>query len=136
MNQAALAAAVMLAFVGLDALISLSGEGLGERWAYQAVATSLMLYAVANALLSLQAESINRYWTASILSYGVLAAVGIGLAFLYSGLWITEAGSYRWIFMVLTFGYGVLLSIVALMKGIVSFAEREEWTEPRKRGGG
>lgn len=131
--QAALAAALMGTFLVLGALTTLSGGELSERWSYRTLATALLIFAVANALMSLAAPDIGKYWRASMLSFVGLAALAILAARAFSGMWITEAGSYRWIFMVLTFGYGVFLSIMAVIRGIVNFAEGEEWSQPRRR---
>ena len=46
---------------------------------------------------------------------------------------ITEAGSYPWIFIVVSFGYLVFLSLMAVLRTVVDFAQREEWTQPRIR---
>ena len=131
--QAVLAAGLMVVFIGFGFATSLSGGEMNERWGYQSAATALLLFGVGNALMSLGAVDVLKYWRRSFVSYVLLGALGIGLAYAYSGLWITEAGFYRFIFMVLTFGYLVLLSIASMMRGIVNFAEREEWSQPRSR---
>ena len=110
-----------------------TGADLGERFGYQLAATVLLMFGVANALMSLTTSNVNRYWGASFISYLLLAALGLGVAYLLSGLWISEAGYYRWIYAVLTFGYLALLSIVSMIRGIINFAEHEEWSQPRKR---
>ena len=132
-TQAVLAAGVMVVFVGLGLLSSLAGSGPPERWGYQSAATALMIFGVGNALMSLAAENVARYWSVSFVAFALLAALGLLLAWGSSGIWIAEAGSYRFIFLVLTFGYLVLLSITSMMRGIVNFAEREEWSQPRRR---
>ncbi len=55
------------------------------------------------------------------------------MAYLFSSLSLNEAGSYRWIFTVLSFGYLVFLSILGFVKRIVEFAEKEDWQRPKKR---
>lgn len=40
--------------------------------------------------------------------------------------------TYRWIYIVVTFGFLVFLSMVNFMKKIVEFAEKEEWNQPRR----
>ena len=133
--QAAVGIGIVLFFVIFGALFSLAGGELSERWGYQAAATGMLLYGVGNALLSLSADNVNRYWLISMACYVALVGVAVLIAWGYSGHWLTDdaAGSYKWIFIVLTFGYLVLLSIVSMMRNIVNFAEREEWTEPRRR---
>ena len=76
---------------------------------------------------------MSKYWGRSIYSFMGLA-LGSGLtAYLFSSLTISEAGSYRWIYVVLTVGYLVFLSIVTFMRRIVEFAQKEEWNHPRIR---
>lgn len=132
-TQAALAAVVMVVFVGFGLLMSLAGSDLSERWGYQSAATALMIFGVGNALMSLAADNVGKYWSKSFVAYVLLAGLGLLLAWGSSGIWITDAGSYRFIYLVLTFGYLVLLSITSMMRGIVNFAEREEWSQPRRR---
>jgi len=50
-----------------------------------------------------------------------------------SGVAIGKAESYRWIFIVVSFGFLVFLSMINFMKKIVKFAEQEDWTQPRRR---
>ena len=131
--QAGAAAAVMLTFLLLGLGSSLSGAELGPRFGYQIAATALLMFGLGNALLSLGAKSINKYWSSSFVSFLLLAGLGLIVAKVLSGLWISEGGSYKWIYMVLTFGYLVVLSIMSAIRGIVNFAEDEEWSQPRSR---
>ena len=131
--QAMAAAGIMVVFLLFGGVTLLSGAEPGERFGYQVAATALLLFGVANALFSLGAPSINKYWSESFVSYLLLAGFGLVVAKLLTGLWIGEAGSYKWIYTVLTFGYLVLLSIMSAIRGIVNFAETEEWSQPRER---
>jgi hypothetical protein len=93
----------------------------------------LLLFALFNSLLSLRADNFAKYWGSSVYSYMALA-LGSGLAaWLFSGIDLRDAGTYRWIYLVVTFGFLVFLSMVNFMKRIVNFAEKEEWNQPRKR---
>lgn len=98
------------------------------------IATAFMLcFAILNSVLSLRADSFTKYWQASMYSYMALAfATGL-TAWLFSGIPLGEAGYYKWIYMVVSIGFIVFLTLVNLMKTIVRFAEKEEWNEPRKR---
>ena len=93
----------------------------------------LMLFAIFNSLMSLNADSFMKYWASSIYAFMGLA-LGNGLAaWLFSGIPIGEAQSYRWIFIVITIGFVVFLTMVNLMRKIVTFAEKEEWNQPRRK---
>ena len=106
---------------------------VGNRFPWMSAAAFLLVFALFNSISSLSAKDLNRYWTRSMLAYAGLAIVSALTAYALSSLSINEAGSYRWIFIVLTFGYLVFLSIIGLMKFIVEFAEKEDWRHPRKR---
>lgn len=98
------------------------------------VATSFLLFfAMFNSVLSLASEDSNKYWTWSLFSYIGLALVSGGLAYLFSSTSINDARSYKWIYVVLTFGYLVFLSMVGFMRRVVDFAQREEWEAPNRR---
>ena len=115
---------------------SLTASGLYplERlFAWSIAAAFLLFFAIFNSLMSLRADSFAKYWGRSMYSF-VGLALGLGsAAWLLSGVPIGDAESYRWIFIVVTFGFVVFLSLVNFMKIIVRFAEREEWNQPRKR---
>ena len=88
-----------------------------------------------NSVFSLSAENMLKYWGRSIYSYlGLAFASGVA-AYFFSAMSIDEAGSYRWIYIVLTIGYLVFLGMMAFMRQIVEFAQREEWNHPRIRRG-
>jgi hypothetical protein len=102
-------------------------------FAWSIAAAFMLLFALLNSLMSLRADSFLKYWGRSVYSYmGLALCTGLA-AWLFSGIPLREAGTYRWIYIVVTIGFLVFLSMVNLMKKIVRFAEREEWNEPRKR---
>ena len=98
------------------------------------IATAFMLlFALFNSLMSLRADNSVRYWGSSMYSYlGLALCTGLA-AWLFSGIPLRDAGSYRWIYTVVTIGFLFFLLIVNFMKKIVQFAEREEWNQPRRR---
>jgi len=98
------------------------------------IATAFMLlFALLNSLMSLRADSFAKYWGRSMYSYlGLALCTGLA-AWLFSGIPLREAGTYRWIYIVVTVGFLVFLSMVNFMKKIVQFAEREEWNQPRRK---
>jgi FtsH-binding integral membrane protein len=74
-----------------------------------------------------------QYWSRSIYSFLGLALLAGGFAWLLSSLPLNEAGSYRWILIVVTVGYIIFLAMMTTMRRIVEFAQREEWNHPRIR---
>lgn len=88
--------------------------------------TSILLFAIFNSVLSLSTKDMNQYWTRSIPTYAALMVMSGALAYLFSDMTIHEAGTFRWIFMVLTFGYLLFLSMMRFMRKIVDLAQRED----------
>ena len=106
---------------------------VGERFPWMTAASFMLFFAVFNSVVSLSAKDVNRYWSLSMMSFVGLALANGLAAWLFSSLSINEAGSYRWIYIVVTFGYLVFVSMVGMLKKIVEFAQREEWNQPRLR---
>ena len=93
----------------------------------------LLLFAMFNSIASLKTEGFAQYWGQSMYSYMALAvALGL-LAWWGSGVPIGEAESYKFIYLVVTFGFLVFLTMVNTLKNIVNFAEKEDWTQPRRK---
>lgn len=86
-----------------------------------------------NSIYSLSAKDTGKYWSRSMIGFAGLAIFSGLLAWLFSQVSIGDARSYKWIYFVLTFGYLVFLSMMAFMKRVVEFAQKEEWNRPRPR---
>ncbi len=130
-------AVMLLAAVLIFNLGSMAFKGAGmeieQRFPWTIAASFLLFFAAMNAIMSIFTKNMDNYWSRSILSFIGLAAVSALLAQLFSGLTMSEAGSYKWIYIVLTIGYLVFLLMLTAMRKIVDFAEREEWNQPRLR---
>lgn len=96
-------------------------------------AAFMLFFAMLNSILSLRADSFMKYWQASMYSYMLLAFGTAMAAWGLSGIPINDAGSYRWIYLVISIGFIVFLTMVNFMKIIVKFAEKEEWNQPRQK---
>jgi hypothetical protein len=96
---------------------------------------STLFFGLFNSIISLGASDMNVYWFRSTSSYTVLMVASGCLAFLFSGLKMEEAGSFKFIYMVLTFGYLLFLSIMRFMRKIVQLAqiEDEKWVDRAKK---
>ena len=111
-------------------------EGAGTRFGWLTAASFMLFFALFNAVLSAASDNMMKYWGRSIYSFMGLA-LGAGLlAWAFTGLTINEAGSYKWIYLVVTVGYLVFLSMIAIIKNVVTFAQKEEWNQPRKKNRG
>lgn len=132
--QAAGALVAVFIFILLGAIVSSGPEtSSSSRWPWLCAASFLLLFSIFNAIMSATSKNLMKYWGRSIYSFAGLA-IGSGLlAWAFSGLSIKEAGSYKWIFFVVTFGYLVFLCMIAFMKQIVEYAQKEEWNQPKLR---
>lgn len=102
-------------------------------YAWSIAAAFMLLFAMLNSLMSLRADSFTKYWGTSMYTYlGLALCTGLA-AWLFSGIPLRDAGTYRWIYLVVTVGFLVFLSMVNFMKRIVQFAEKEEWNQPRRK---
>ncbi|MBI5915096.1 MAG: hypothetical protein HY842_06940 [Bacteroidetes bacterium] len=131
--QAVVILSAVLLVNTLAAIARSAGMEVEQRFPWTVAASFLLFFATGNSLMSLLAKNADKYWGRSILSFMGLAASAGLLAYLFSSLTMNEAGSYKWIYIVLTVGYLVFLSILNFMKKIVDFAQREEWNQPRPR---
>lgn len=105
----------------------------GERFPWTTAGSFILLYALANSIFSLNSVDLNDYWKRSILAYIGLVAGLSGMAYMFSGKWITEVGSFTWIFTILSFGYLAFLSIVGMVKGIYQIVIKEDEAMHGKR---
>jgi hypothetical protein len=92
-----------------------------------------LLFGIFNSVMSLNAPSFIKYWGASIYSFMALAFVNGMAAWWFSGVALRDAESFKFIYLVVTFGFLVFISMVNLMKKIIEFAQKEEWNSPRMR---
>lgn len=127
--------------LGMGLIVMLGGKlfhltnlmSVSDRFPWMTASAFILFFAMFNSIFSLSSKDMNKYWGRSMLSYAGLVLCSGGLAYLFSSLSINDAGSYRWIIIVLTFGYLVFMSIMRFMRNIVEFAEKEEWNRPKKR---
>lgn len=89
----------------------------------------LMSFIMFNIMISFSVENMNRYWGRSFLGLFILFALSSGAAYYISGKPIEEAGSFKWIYMVLGLGYLVLLSIVNVLKNTIKWLQNKDIVE-------
>jgi len=104
-----------------------------NRFPWLNAASFMLFFAVLNSIYSITAKSVPHYWGLSMYSFMIVAGVSGLQAWAFSGISIVYAGSYMWIYVVVTFGYLVFLTIMAVLKKVVAFAEKEEWNSPKMR---
>jgi hypothetical protein len=121
--QAAVFVGGSIVMMLLFKLLTIMGLSLGERGAWMIGAAFLLLYALFNSILCLSSKDFSVYWSQSM---GGFAAVLIGTgmaAYLFSSLSINEAGSFRWIYSVVTIAYFVFISMMGAIRKIVARAQ-------------
>lgn len=125
--QGAFIFGIALLIASLEKLANMIGMFESDPNSPWIIFTSFILFfSIATSLMSLKAVNMNKYWGRSIITFMAVLVLSGLFATLYSGLSIDEAGSFRWLFFVLTFGYLVFLSIVRLMKRIVDIAIKQD----------
>jgi len=132
-NQGLMLLAAVLIFNLGAAAFHATGIEIEQRFPWTIAASFLLFFSAMNAVLSIFSPNMDNYWTRSILSFVGLAAVSALLAQFFSKLSMNDAGSYKWIYIVVTIGYLVFLLILTAMRKIVDFAQREEWNQPKLR---
>lgn len=93
---------------------------------YTMNAAGLLFFALFNSVLSLAYTQQNRYWLKSLLAYVILMVVGTLFSRFVSGVPLSEAMSFRWLYIVFSIGYIVFLCIVRLMRKIVLIAKKQD----------
>lgn len=95
---------------------------------WEAAFTTLMIYIIFNSALSFSYPSKTKYFMFSIFCFVFLMVITGLLAAYFSGqhIDIGGAGSFRWMFMMLTFSYLVLLTIVNSMFKILEFVKKQD----------
>lgn len=96
-------------------------------------ASFLLLFGMFNSLFCLSAKSIGQYWSRSIFSYAGLAVMSGLTAWLFTSVSIGEAATFKWLYLVVTVGYLVFLSVVGFIRIIVEIAKQKDTRDFSKR---
>lgn len=131
--QAAVLLGVIIVMNLFVILLRAFGVEIGQRFPWIIAASFVLFFAMGNSVMSIAVANLEKYWTRSILSFVGLVLLSSLSAYLFSSLSINDAGSFRWVFMVVTFGYLVFISAATFLKKVVEFAQKEEWNQPRLR---
>ncbi len=121
--------AVFVVFLLLIQLViwqSPSGNTGDSLAAWEASFTILLLFSVTNAILSIATKNMGQYWIFSLISYIALAFIGGFLATQISGVTVDEAGHFRWLYLLFTFIFLIILTIAQTMRKIVEIAQKQD----------
>lgn len=106
--------------------ITASADGFLSRTYWTTSIALVLVYILFNSVLSLATKDQNNYYLKSIVTYVVLCFVGGLFAYFFSKKGIDEAGPYRWMYIVFTMVYILILAIIRSMKWIVEFAQKKD----------
>jgi FtsH-binding integral membrane protein len=106
--------------------ITASKDGFLSRTYWTTSIALVLVFILFNAVLSLSTKDQNNYYLKSIITYVVLCIAGGILAYFFSKKTIDEAGPYRWMYIVFTMVYILILAIIRSMKWIVEFAQKKD----------
>jgi hypothetical protein len=132
-QAATVIASVFVVNIGSLMVIATGLIDVTNRFPWLNAASFMLFFAVLNSIYSITAKSVPHYWGLSMYSFMIVAGLSGLQAWAFSGISIVDAGSYMWIYVVVTFGYLVFLTIMAVLKKVVAFAEKEEWNNPKMR---
>ncbi len=124
--MAAVALGGAVVFMLLGEMMEAFGTEMSERFAYISGGSFLLLYAIYNSIFSLNSTDLNDYWKKSIFAYLLLLVSVTIIAYIFSGIWINEAGTFRWIFSILSFGYLTFLSVMGMVKRVFLIIKKED----------
>jgi hypothetical protein len=89
-------------------------------------ASMVLLYVFASTMNYLRANDTKIYYQRANMGFIALAVVSGFVAYFVSGLSLNEAGFYSRIYIVLTFGFLLLMSMMRFMRYIMGVAEKED----------
>ena len=129
---------LMIAFSVSIMLVSFLMNKVGitevsDKFYWMTTCAIMLFFSVFNSVSSISSENLAHYWGRSLMAFMAFAVVSGGFSYLFSGLVIFDAGSYSYIYFVITFVYLIFLAMVQTMKAIVEFAQKEEWSQPRTK---
>jgi len=88
--------------------------------------TFLLLFSLINSMLSLNSVDQNKYWFQSIVGFVVFALIGGLVAWKVSGISIYDLESLKIMYLIFTFMYLILLTIIRTMRKIIELAQTHD----------
>lgn len=93
---------------------------------WEASFSILLVYMLFNAIWSISYEKKSTYMLFSVIGYLALAFVGGYIAQYFSGQTMDEAGSFRWLYIIFSVCYLVILGIVNAMRKILEIVKKQD----------
>ena len=115
---------LLVQLIALVVAVSLPSLSFGSPWIISGAFT--LFYAFLNALLLLNTEQMNRYFSHSFYGYFLVLFLGAGMAYVFALANPASAESMRFIYGIITFSYFIFLTIVFFMRKIIEYAQRQD----------
>ena len=115
-----------LVIIVIMVLLILLFQGPDPKSSWTIAASMTLLFSIGNSILSLSARDLGKYWGQSIFTYIIVVLIGMGLAWSLTGQSIDEMSTFKWMYLVFTFCYLLLLSIVQIMRKIMKLAQDQD----------
>ncbi len=139
-KMAGMCLAGAIVIIGFMAIARACGIQLPAKFPWLISGAFTMVFAIFNSVFIITAENTNKYWGRSLLAYIAFVISSGLLAYLVSGMSPGEAGSFKAIYIILTFGYLVFISIMGTIRFLLKFLDKEQekklsghYTKKRKR---
>ena len=88
-------------------------------------ATFLLFFTLFNSIFGFTSNDFSKHWANSIVGFVLVAGMGIGMAWLLSGMSIGETRLFKWLYVVLTIIFLVFQSILGMIKKLIQILNRE-----------
>jgi len=86
----------------------------------------VLFFIIANALISINSSKAGIYIRDSIYTYIILCVSGALISYFISATPMDDAGSFKWLFIMLTMVYIVFLALMNTLKAIVALAKKQD----------
>lgn len=114
------------------AAVAVSNDSFNKLNYWILAGSFLLLFSILNAAGLLQTKNVLKYWSRSIYAYTGMVILTSLCAYVFSGLWVTQASSIGWIIFIITMCYVLFLIIVYMMRKILQFAEQNDLENPQR----
>lgn len=84
----------------------------------------MLFFIIINCIIAMVNGGKGTYFRDSLYTYLGLGAISILLSGLISGASMDEAGSFRWLFVVITMSYIMFIAIINTIQFVVMWAEK------------
>ncbi len=125
-KQGALVLLVGLVIMSLVRLFTNNSGDDSWQSTWIVAGTFILFFAIVNSIFCLSATNQNHYFWQSLGVYTILVLTLLGFAILITGQRFGETESFKWMLVVISFCYLVIISIVRLIVQLINIAQKHE----------